>query len=830
MESREKKHEKRPGRSRRVISWVAGIIASLLVVGVTAYAARDFLVLNAANYVLRDSGVRIDSATVGELGLRQLEFDRIYVDLGDNDALELMGLQLPVLGASADSSPIAIRQLIVVSGSNRPPTIAHGLLTFLGIAQEIPLLELSIEELVMAGYPKVRHVRLTVNDDSLTLRSQIDKYDVTIVSAPTTGGEHHVEVDVSDNQSVNVANLSAIVSRVPDGAHIAGKGRYHFPALVPILHRLDAVPPALRSLSGVFEANHRFAIPLDAEEPFSILAAAAPQTGLQLEYKVDASPPVLARSLALGTTTFAMNYPAMTWLVAIDETQFVVDWDDYRDVAVDLHSLRCESGIKCSFDAKAEIERLSTGQLEMADLLLGGPVEMQVEDSEIVIRSSAFEVAARTVSTGTVSLANPSMIFDTPTELSLFDDYWQFRSEAANAKLPEMTVGDNIALTTDSRLSQLYYRSMPEQGSLTVHLHGILTELSISGHSVRVPDIAAGVSLENGTIESGIDLRTTDDSLSGKVTLVMPTDGAPHELLVDSLNASFTQAPASSWLPGSSWPGDVVDGRLELGGRLSLNATGAANGSLQFAGSGLSGYYGDYVFSGFGVMGPLPFGDAVTLTGEEFVVQGDLLDVGIPITNLSSAFYADPGQQTVLFSSLGADLLGGRVDVAPFVYNNMQERVEIVVSLEAVQLGVLVDHANMQTLSATGAVSGQIPVSISDGKVSVDSGYISSDQTGGVVRYSSGDSALQDAVPDSQISTVTRALSNFVYESLSSSVSYSENGDLAAQMTLRGTNPDLDPHQPIILNLSLENNIPDFLRSMRASRSIEELLEQNLNR
>ena len=77
--------------------------------------------------------------------------------------------------------------------------------------------------------------------------------------------------------------------------------------------------------------------------------------------------------------------------------------------------------------------------------------------------------------------------------------------------------------------------------------------------------------------------------------------------------------------------------------------------------------------------------------------------------------------------------------------------------------------------------------------------------------------------------SVSRTLENFQFEELTSEVHYSEQGDLKLQMRLTGTNPDVDPDQPVILNLGIENNIPQMLRSLQATRSIEELLEQKLS-
>jgi hypothetical protein len=45
-------------------------------------------------------------------------------------------------------------------------------------------------------------------------------------------------------------------------------------------------------------------------------------------------------------------------------------------------------------------------------------------------------------------------------------------------------------------------------------------------------------------------------------------------------------------------------------------------------------------------------------------------------------------------------------------------------------------------------------------------------------------------------------------------------------MKLAGINPDMDDKQPVILNLGVENNIPQLLRSLQAIRSIEEILER----
>jgi hypothetical protein len=82
----------------------------------------------------------------------------------------------------------------------------------------------------------------------------------------------------------------------------------------------------------------------------------------------------------------------------------------------------------------------------------------------------------------------------------------------------------------------------------------------------------------------------------------------------------------------------------------------------------------------------------------------------------------------------------------------------------------------------------------------------------------------------SQLGVVTRTLRNFEFDSLTSAVEYSEDGDLLLKMRLEGINPDVDPTQPVILNLNVENNVPQMLRSLQATRSISDILEQRLSK
>tara|TARA_B110000438_G_C15171573_1_gene376261 strand:- start:257 stop:463 length:207 start_codon:yes stop_codon:yes gene_type:complete len=62
------------------------------------------------------------------------------------------------------------------------------------------------------------------------------------------------------------------------------------------------------------------------------------------------------------------------------------------------------------------------------------------------------------------------------------------------------------------------------------------------------------------------------------------------------------------------------------------------------------------------------------------------------------------------------------------------------------------------------------------------------------------------------------------YTAPCSAVEYDSGGNLTLGVRLEGINPVSDPLQPVILNLKLENNIPQMLRSLQGIRQVEDIV------
>ncbi|HEY6085952.1 MAG TPA: YdbH domain-containing protein, partial [Nitrospira sp.] len=129
-------------------------------------------------------------------------------------------------------------------------------------------------------------------------------------------------------------------------------------------------------------------------------------------------------------------------------------------------------------------------------------------------------------------------------------------------------------------------------------------------------------------------------------------------------------------------------------------------------------------------------------------------------------------------------------------------------------------------LQGTGLLDGTIPVTVTQRGATIQDGVFEARPPGGVVQYQpSADtvSAVISANPNMQL--VLQALGNFHYNVLQVGAQYAEDGTLNLKARLEGRNPDLKKTPPVHFNLTIQENIPALLRSLRLIQDIEESIQ-----
>jgi hypothetical protein len=146
----------------------------------------------------------------------------------------------------------------------------------------------------------------------------------------------------------------------------------------------------------------------------------------------------------------------------------------------------------------------------------------------------------------------------------------------------------------------------------------------------------------------------------------------------------------------------------------------------------------------------------------------------------------------------------------------------VLVQFSGLQIERMLELIEYKGIAAEGAVSGEIPLTITSTGVEVAAGMLAADAPGGSIRYLAAATA---ATGNPGLDLMNQALSNYQFESLTSGIEYKPDGELVLEMKLVGHNPEMQGGQRINLNLNLSDNIPALLESLQAARKIEDFLE-----
>jgi hypothetical protein len=134
-------------------------------------------------------------------------------------------------------------------------------------------------------------------------------------------------------------------------------------------------------------------------------------------------------------------------------------------------------------------------------------------------------------------------------------------------------------------------------------------------------------------------------------------------------------------------------------------------------------------------------------------------------------------------------------------------------------------------LQGTGMLDGSIPLTVTSQGLRVQDGNFEARPPGGVIRYTASPEAAHAVTrANTNMEIVLQALSNFHYNVLQVGAQYAENGTLQLQARLEGKNPDQEKSPPIHFNLTVQENIPALLKSLRLVNDLEDSVRNRFSK
>ncbi|MEI7708056.1 MAG: YdbH domain-containing protein [Chlorobium sp.] len=188
-----------------------------------------------------------------------------------------------------------------------------------------------------------------------------------------------------------------------------------------------------------------------------------------------------------------------------------------------------------------------------------------------------------------------------------------------------------------------------------------------------------------------------------------------------------------------------------------------------------------------------------------------------------SLFHNLKNPDIVSLSDFSAEIFGGMVALHNFDYDIRKKQGETELQLDNIPLQKLLDLQGTKKLYATGTVRGNIPVKMKNEVFAITNGGMNAEQSGQIIYATTPE---ERAAANQGLRTTYEALSNFLYVELLSSINMAPDGKSAITIKLRGSNPDFQGGRPIELNLNVEQNLLDLMRSLSISSNVEQIITE----
>jgi hypothetical protein len=799
------------------------------VIATAVYLRRDSIARDIANSMLGEQDLVVTALSVDGLTTDRLELAELVLESEGGTSYEITGLSLPLALQGEEVSKIAAERVIVTFDNDRTEhsPLSGSLQTVLDLPTTRPNLEVTVARIFVPEFPELKDVVWATSEKGQDLSFAIDAINVAVGVESRGETNHGVTVRAIHEDGVEVLSAEVALARRADRFGINGAATVRTFAWLPVSRSLDLLPAGLTDLRATLQGP--IEITLDEEAPghVSFEAQLASSDELAATYETEGGQVTDMRADSLEQLSMEFDYPSLDWIAHAERINALVATDDVPEIPVLISDLECRAGVSCAMDVLVDARDIAWNgyRFETAKLSLPVGIEIGVE-THVEISPSATGVFTG-VRSSDLAAGSVSITAFSGTRLTVTDDNWHCRIDELQLVIDEFTGVGQLRASFPITFTDLNIRDSAETVDTKISVPD--GAASWNDMDLSLPGAAGTVTMSGDRLTASIELADRHDALSADIELISDLSSNKGSLVVSDARVSFDRANLSDFAPGWPHAWDLVDGTWNTELSVEWQTDGDATeyrGTTAHKLQAMAGKYDDSAFVGLNTSLSATLDSAAGTNVSPSTIDVRLLDVGLPVENISADFTIDAEKRTVAVRNLSMNTLGGELFAESFRLSTADESNLVMLSARSIQLQLMVELAEFENIDMTGAMSGVLPVTISGNNITIEGGRLESDSPGGVIRYRSGDVPLDAVAPESGINIVTRALSNFEFDSLTSDVDYTESGDLKLQMRITGINPDMDATQPIILNLGVENNVPQLLRSLRAIRSIEDILER----
>lgn len=203
------------------------------------------------------------------------------------------------------------------------------------------------------------------------------------------------------------------------------------------------------------------------------------------------------------------------------------------------------------------------------------------------------------------------------------------------------------------------------------------------------------------------------------------------------------------------------------------------------------------------------------------------IDFGIPVENLLVSYQiegADPPR--IALEKAQFSMMDGILSLAPTIINPAAAHTDVLVHVNNIDLETFFNLIQIDGLTGSGHLNGQIPIRLEDNQVMIRKGHLAA-KAPGVLRFHSAKASQLLATAGEEMNLLLQAVQDFHYTELSLDLDKSATHGLIAKLSLLGNNPEVKDGQVFRLNINLESDIDKILQTINQGYNLSHEILRN---
>ena len=807
----------------------AGVAATLVV---AVWFLRNTLVQRLSNPLLQDYGIAVTDVSLDALTTNDATIGYLELVHEKGTTISIEGLTLPVSITSTGMNDYSAEKITIISSTRtegEPFELAILIDQVLSLPGLLGHAQLSVAELSVPPYPEIYDIHVLLQGSELEVQATIGSVTMSAAITQTDASDPAIVFSLLDGSPDTPGHsISAKLQRSAESISLSGLSSLDLAALEPLGKLAGMLPEEIGLRSGSAEMRFNIEIPYDTEQPLSVTAELTPSGPLRFAYAGNAGETAIIKVESGSPVHLTASFPGLEWSLRQAEASVSVSYDEWLDIPLSITDLSCVSGPSCSMQTSVAMQAgtLPFGKVDHIALSSAQKIVFLDEGLRIDVQANAtLDITG--LSTSDTNVEGISARLVSTATLELLDTGWRLAADSLDAEIEALSLSENAGVTMPLFLENLSVSELNQVLSANLGVHVPKSVATFEQRIVNLPGWKGEVSYQGGNV--AVELQTLGLHQNGSIKARHDLDTGAGQLTISDAEASFDAKSLSSRVSpwGEDW--DIAAGNALLD--IEANWTQSAS-DLKFDGRSslrlqdLAGHYGETAFVGLSTSLASAYDSAEGLTVLPSRISIDLIEMGLPIENISASYTLYPNEMGFDMADLRMAAFGGVIRADPFSFRTASNINTVLMHAEAIQLNRLLTLEEFEAIEVSGTVGAELPVAIVGSSLTITEGRLFGEPPGGVIRYHSASET--DETDTSSIGFVTLALSNFKYETLTSEIDYNADGDLNLQLQLTGRNPDLETNRPVVLNLGVENNVPQMLKSLRAARNVEDILIQHL--